>query len=384
MRIAIVAGEASGDALGAGLIEAVRAERPDAEFFGVAGPRMRNAGCLAWHETEELSVMGLAEVLRHLPRLLPLRRRLIERIRADAPDLFVGIDSPAFNLPVARALKRAGVPSVQYVSPQYWAWWQSRVRSLRESVDLVLCLLPFETEFYAEHGVRAVFVGHPLAEEIPLESDSTAARRALGLAPERPVVALLPGSRRSEVGRLAQPFIETAGWLQARSGDRQIVVALAHDRLRDELEQALSRVRLEAPPLIVTERAREVMTAADAVLTASGTAALETMLVKRPMVIAYKMSPVSYWLYRKLGIARLPHYTLPNLLAGRRLVAEFVQRDVRAEVLGPAIERCLSGEGLDPDWRAAFAAVHQSLRGGGSRAAAEAILALAASGSRRR
>lgn len=267
---------------------------------------------------------------------------------------------------------------MQYVSPQYWAWWQSRVRSMREAVDLVLCLLPFETEFYAEHGVPAVFVGHPLAEEIPAEMDRLAARRALDLDPDRPVVALLPGSRRSEVGRLAQPFLETAAWLQARSGELQVAVALAHERLADELQRALSAVTLARPPLVVSERARDVMAAADAVLTASGTAALETMLVKRPMVVAYKMSPVSYWLYRKMGIAKLPHYTLPNLLAGRRLVPEFVQGDVRAEVLGPAIERCLGGEGAAPGWREAFEAVHEQLRGGGSRAAADAILDLAA------
>lgn len=376
LRVAIAAGEASGDALGAGFIEALRARCPAATFCGVAGPGMRAAGCEAWHDAEELSVMGLAEVLRHLPRLLRLRRRLAARLLADPPDVFVGIDSPAFNLPLAGKLKAAGILTVQYVSPQVWAWRQSRVEGIRADVDQVLCVLPFETDFYERHDVPARFVGHPLAEEIPLEVDRGQAREALGLDREATVLALLPGSRHTEVSRLARPFLETAAWLASRRPGLEAVVALANDRLAPDLEAAREGLSLEFPLHVVTGRAREAMTAADAVLTASGTASLEALLLKRPMAVAYKMAPFSYWLFRRMGIARLPHYTLPNLLAGRALVTEHVQQDVRPEVLGPALERCLDGETLGPDTLSELDGIHARLRHGGSAAAAAAVLEL--------
>lgn len=376
LRFAIAAGEASGDTLGAGLIEAINRRVSNTEFFGVAGPRMRAAGCAAWHETEELSVMGLAEVLRHLPRLIKLRGGLVERLKASPPDVFVGIDSPDFNLPVAKALKSAGTKTIQYVSPQVWAWRQSRVHGIREAVDLVLCVLPFETDFYARHGVPAIFVGHPLAEEIPLAVDRDRARGSLGLDVSHPVVALLPGSRRAEVGRLSRPFAETAAWLRARAPDLQVVVALADEALAPEYHRLTEAVRLDPPAHVVTGRARDVIAAADAVLTASGTASLETMLLKRPMVVAYRMTSISYWIYRRMGIAKLPHFSLPNLLAGRKLVDEFVQNQVRPDKLGPAVMRCLDGDALDPNWLEMFDSTHRHLRQGGSDKAAEAVLQL--------
>jgi lipid-A-disaccharide synthase len=413
LRVAIVAGEASGDTLGAGLIGALRRRAPEAEFFGIAGERMRAAGCAAWHGAEELSVMGLAEVLRHLPRLVRLRRKLIERIERRRPDVFIGIDSPDFNLPVAAALKRTGIPTVQYVSPQVWAWRQSRVTGIRSAVDLVLCVLPFEADFYTEHGVRAQFVGHPLADAIPPSIDAATAKRALGFDGKRPLVALLPGSRRSEVKRLALPFMQTAAWLQQRR-PLDIAVALASEGVGAEfraatagmLEQSELRERpalwerppaanemwerppaaikhhsrRDAAPTLVVGRAREVMAAADAVLTASGTASLEALLLKRPMVVAYRMAPMSYWLFRRLGVARLPHFSLPNLLAGRRLVAEYVQNQVRPDVLGPAVLDCLDGRMPDPDWRAQFDAIHARLRCGADEAAAVAVLDLLQTG----
>jgi lipid-A-disaccharide synthase len=339
---------------------------------------MRASGFEAWHGAEELSVMGLAEVLPHLRRLLKLRRGLIERLLRERPDVFVGIDSPDFNLPVAAALKAARIPTVQYVSPQVWATRQSRVIGIRNSVDLVLCVLPFEPAFYAEHGVRAEFVGHPLADAIPTTVDATAARRALGLGLGTQVVALLPGSRRGEVARLSRPFLATGAWLKARGRPLEIVVALANDAMGDEFRAATEGVVLDPPAKLVTGRAQEVMAAADAVLTASGTASLEALLLKRPMVVAYRMSAVSYWILRCMGISRLKHFSLPNLLAGHELAAEYVQGQVRPEVLGPAVLECLDGRMRDADWRAEFARIHDQLRRGASGSAAQAVLGLVA------
>lgn len=378
MRIAIAAGESSGDTLGAGLIRSLRSrlgESGDASFVGIAGHRMRAAGCEAWYRTEDISVMGLAEVLKHLPRLLKLRREFAGRLLADPPDVFCGIDSPDFNLPLAARLKAAGIPTIQYVSPQVWAWRQSRVTSIASSVDEVLCVLPFETDFYAEHGVPARFVGHPLADEIPLSVDRAGARESLGLAPDGPVLALLPGSRRSEVSRLARPFAEAAIWLGERIEGLEVAVAIAHEGLTAEWETATGDLPAAPGFRCFVGQAREVMSAADVVLTASGTASLETMLHRRPMVVAYKMSAVSYWLFSRMGIQKLPYYSLPNLLAGRELAAEYVQGDVRADVLGPALERALRQDARDPAIGELMQSLHRQLKQGGSDLAAEAVLA---------
>jgi lipid-A-disaccharide synthase len=241
----------------------------------------------------------------------------------------------------------------------------------------VLCLLPFEPEFFQRHGVAASFVGHPLADEIPFEADPLPARRELGLAVDRPVLALLPGSRGGEVGRLARPFLETAAWLEQRIAGLQTVVAVANERVGQLIREAAEAAALSQAPLLATGRARVVLTSADAVLTASGTAALETMLVKRPMVVAYRMAPLSYALVRRMGIARLPHYSLPNLLAGQEVAREFVQGEVRPDVLGPAVADCLAGRPPAADWREIFESVHRQLQGGGSRAAAAAVVELA-------
>lgn len=375
LRIALVAAEASGDTLGAGLIEALRAAAPDAKFFGMAGPRMVAAGCEPWNRAEEVSVMGFFEVLPHLTRILRLRRKLIERIAASGADVFIGIDAPDFNLPAAAALKRAGIPAVQYVSPQVWASRQYRVRGIRAAVDLVLCLLPFETKFYAEHGVNAKFIGHPLADMIPLTVDRQAARAALGFPADQPLLAVLPGSRRSEVTRLSAPFMATAAWLRERKPDLNVAVALASEPLGELFRASTAGADLRFAQLIPS-RAREVMAAADVVLTASGTASLEALLFKRPMVVAYRMVPLSYWLVRRLGLARLPHFSLPNLLAGRQIVPEFVQDQVRPDVLGPAVLAALDGTGLPPDWYDVCTAIHRQLRCDASKAAAREVLEL--------
>jgi lipid-A-disaccharide synthase len=314
-------------------------------------------------------------VLPHLPRILKLRRELIARVERARVDAYIGIDAQDFNKPAEVALKRAGIKTVQYVSPQVWAWRQSRVATIREAVDLVLCVLPFEPKFYEAHGVNAKFVGHPLADMIPLNVDKAAARAALGLPADKPVLAVLPGSRRSEVSRLAAPFMATAAWLERERPELAVAVALASDSAADLFREATAGMDLRGAALIPL-KAREVMAAADVVLTASGTASLEALLTKRPMVVAYKMVPLTYWLVRRLGVAKLPHFSLPNLLAGRALVPEFVQGQVRPDVLGPAVLGALDGTSLPAGWYDAFADIHRQLRCDASASAAREVLAL--------
>jgi len=376
LRIALAAGEHSGDTLGAGLVEALKALAPDAQFVGIAGPKMVAAGCEAWFRAEELSVMGLAEVLPHLPRLLKIRRELRERIKALPADVFVGIDAPDFNLPVSAWLKRAGIPTVQYVSPQVWAWRQGRVKTIRNSVDLVLCVLPFETKFYEQHGVDAKFIGHPLADAIPLTVDRAAARVALGLPAASPLLAVLPGSRRAEVATLAGPFMAAAAWVQRARPAVEVAVALASEPIGELFRSSLGGVELPRPPHLVTGHARDVLAAADVVLTASGTASLEALLLKRPMVVAHRIVPLTYWIVRRLGAGKLPHFSLPNLLAGRGVVPEFVQKQVRADVLGPVLCDFFDGKMPAPDWYDAFTSIHRQLRCDASSAAAREVLEL--------
>jgi lipid-A-disaccharide synthase len=371
----LVAGEASGDNLGGPLIQALAAREPGAGFYGVAGPRMVAAGCEAWYPADALAVMGLAEIVRHLPRLLRLRRQLLGRLVAAQPSAFIGIDSPEFNLRMARALRQRGIPTVQYVSPQVWAWRQGRVRSIAESVDLVLCVLPFETAFYASHAVRAVFVGHPLADRVPVYSDPYVARAALGLPAAGPLVAVLPGSRGGEVSKLGPPFAATVAWLAAQRPEVAYVAPMASAAARTAFERALREHAPGVPVTLVDGRAQEAVAASDAVLVASGTATLETALVKRPMVVAYRVAPLTAWLVRDLKLVKTEFFSQPNLLAGRRLVPEYFQEQVRPDVLGPALL-----EQLDRPDRAelvaAFGEIHRVLRRDASARAAEAVLEL--------
>jgi lipid-A-disaccharide synthase len=373
----LVAGEASGDNLGGPLIEALADRAPGSRFFGIAGPRMAEAGCEAWFSADELAVMGLAEIVRHLPRLLRLRRDLLQRFAATAPDAYVGIDSPEFNLRVAAALKRRGIPTVQYVSPQVWAWRQERVRTIGQSVDLVLCVLPFEPAFYAAHSVRAVFVGHPLADRIPFEMDAGAARAALGLSATGEVIAVLPGSRAGEVTRLGPPFAATLAWLQARRPSLSFVAPMANAGARERFERDLREYAPQAAVRLLDGRAHEAIAASDAVLVASGTATLETALLKRPMVVAYRVAPLTGWLLREMKLVKTEFFSHPNLLAGRPLVPEFFQEQVRPEVLGPALL-----EQLDRPDRAAligeYGRIHRMLRCDASQRAADAVLELVA------
>jgi lipid-A-disaccharide synthase len=376
LRVAVVACEASGDVLGAGLLRALQAASPGVAFEGMAGPQMRAAGCESWHGIEEVSVMGLVEVLPHLPRLLRLRRNLADRIVAARPDVFVGIDSPDFNLPIARAVRAAGIPTVQYVSPQVWAWRRSRVTRIQAAVDRMLCVLPFEERFFSDHGVAADFVGHPLADEIVPESGTAQARRRIGADPNRPLIALLPGSRGSEINRLAAPFLGTAAFLQRTRPDLQFAIALANDKAGAIVADERGRAALREQPLVIQGNTRDVVSAADVVLTASGTATLETLLLGRKMVVAHRIAPLTYWLVRRLGVARLPNFSLPNLLAGRRIVPEFVQQRVVPEVLGAALLEVLDERLIDPEWREQYARIRRNLKRNASRTAAASVLDL--------
>jgi lipid-A-disaccharide synthase len=376
LSVGLVAGEASGDQLGAALIEALRAREPRLRCFGVAGPKMRAAGCEAWADSHELAVMGLFEPVKHLPRLLRLRRRLRERFLAARPAVFVGIDAPAFNLGLAAQLRRAGLATAQYVSPQVWAWRQGRVRAIARACDLVLCLLPFEAEFYARHGVQALFVGHPLADQIPLDVDRSAARAALGILPAACVVALLPGSRLGEVQRLGTDFLAAARFVHERRPAVEFVAAMASPAVRRVFERQMHSTGF-ARVTLFEGAAQRVLAAADAVLVASGTATLESLLSKRPMVVAYRFGALTAFAIRRLGLIKVPYFSQPNLLLGRRAVPEFFQEHVTGAALGAALLKELDDPARRAELERLFRQVHEQLRCGGAARAADAILALA-------
>jgi len=373
LKVGLVAGEASGDQLGAALIEALRGRRPDIRCFGVAGPRMVASGCEAWAAAEELAVMGLTEVLHHLPRLVRLRSRLIARFLKERPDVFVGIDAPEFNLGVAKRLKKKGLRTVQYVSPQVWAWRQGRVRTIGKSCDLVLCLLPFETGFYARHGVRAVFVGHPLADRIPLEIDAKGARRALGLQ-AGPVIALLPGSRLGEVERLGADFIAAAAWIAQRRPQAVFIAPMASTAVREVFERQRAACGGGPRIALLDGQAQTALAAADGVIVASGTATLETLLSKRPMVVAYRLGAPTAFMLRRLGLVKVPYFSQPNLLMGRYRVPEFFQEAVTGEALGAALLKEMDDPVRVSALAQEFRRIHETLRMGGADKAAAAIL----------
>ena len=380
MLIVLVAGEQSGDNLGAQLIKALRQRLPQARFAGIAGSRMVAAGCEAWERVENLSVMGLFEIIPHLPRLLRIRRQLIDRVLAEQPAVYIGVDAKEFNLRIAPRFKASGIPTVQYVSPQVWAWRQGRVHTIGRAVDLVLCLLPFEKPFYDAHSVHAEFVGHPLADQIPLTMDAERARFELGLAREGEYVAILPGSRNGEVSRLSPDFAGTMAWLLQRRPQLRFIAALANDSMREIFEEALNRVAAEAPQLrdrvtLVNGHAQSVMAASDVVLLASGTATLEATLIKRPMVVAYRLGLLTSFLLKHLKLFKAPFFAQPNLLAGRQVVPEFFNADVRPDVLGPAVLQQL--ERADRDQLVqTFTSIHETLRRDASARAADAIVEL--------
>ena len=377
LRIALIAGEASGDLLGEGLVRELRARFPDAEIAGIGGPRMIAAGFASWFPMERLSVMGLVEVLLHLPGLLRLRRQLIARLLEWRPDVVVGIDAPDFNLTVERRLKQRGFRTVHYVSPSVWAWREGRAAKLGASADLVLCLFPMEPPIYARHGVAAKFIGHPLAERFPLHPDRNAARDVLGLPRDARVLALLPGSRSGEIARLAPVFLAAVEQLVARFPGLRIVAPMANARRHAQFREFVEASPARTAITIIDGQPHEAMVAADAVLLASGTAALEAMLAKRAMVVAYKLAPLTHWLVRTLGLMRIDRYSLPNVLAGESLVPELMQHDATPAAIADA-----TAVALDPATEARllprFVALHESLRGAADRGAVDAIAALLA------
>lgn len=377
LRIGLVAGEASGDTLGAGLIGAIRAVVPDAVFFGIAGPKMQAQGCEVWEPSESLALMGLFEILRHLPRLFRLRARVLQRFIAARPDVFVGIDAPEFNLGLARRLRAAGLTTVQYVSPQVWAWRQGRVRRMHESVDLVLCLLPFEKRFYDEQGLRAEFVGHPIADAIPLEVDRAAARSALQLPAQGSLVALLPGSRRGEVTRLADDFALTVRWLHVARPGLSFVAPMANPEARSIFAAALARHAPGTSVQLLDGHAQAALIASDVALVASGTASLETALCKRPMVVVYRLGALTAFVLRNLKLVKSRFFAQPNLLADRRIVGEYFQEQIIPEAIGAELLAWLDDDTRRAALQAQFLAIHRQLRQGASESAAAAILQLA-------
>lgn len=382
-RIAIVAGEASGDLLGAGLIEQLRERFPDAQFAGIGGDAMRAAGFDAWFDASELAVMGLSEVIRHLPRLLRLRRRLRARVLEWRPDVFVGIDAPDFNLGVEKWLKQRGLRTVHYVSPSVWAWRESRAAKIGRSADRVLCLFPMEPAIYARHCVDARFVGHPLADAMALEPDRAAARAALGLDDTRPLLALLPGSRVGEIERLGADFIGAAVRVLASEPSLQVVAPMADAHARAAFQRMLDS-HPEASSLLPALRvidgdARTVMVASDVILLASGTATLEAMLAKRPMVVAYRVAPTTYRLVKGLGLLKVERYALPNVLAGEGLVPELMQHDCTPARLAEATLRWLRDPAAVAALQPRFLELHLQLRRNASAQAAAAVAELISS-----
>jgi lipid-A-disaccharide synthase len=367
--VALVAGEASGDILGAGLMQALKQQHPQIEFIGVGGPRMEAEGLVSSFPMERLAVMGLVEVLGRLRELLARRKRLIRELVAAQPDVFIGIDAPDFNLTLELKLRQAGIKTVHYVSPSVWAWRQKRVLKIRDACDLMLTLFPFEARFYLEHQVPVRFVGHPLANTIPLQADRVGAREALGLAPDEPVVALLPGSRGGEVARLGALFLDAAERLRTLRPGIRFVLPCANAERRAQLEAMLAGRNL--PLLLLDGRSHEALAACDAVLIASGTATLEALLHKRPMVVAYKVAPLTYRILKRL--VKSPYISLPNLLAERLLVPELIQDaatpDALAQTLAPLLDDgAVQTEGFD--------VIHRALRQDASQQAADAVLKL--------
>jgi lipid-A-disaccharide synthase len=374
LRIVLIAGEASGDQLGRGLIESLRARYPDAVFEGITGPKMRAAGCESWGDYEQLAVMGIFEVLAHLPRIWRLKKELQKRLRANPPDVLIGIDAPDFNLRLENYARGIGIPTVHYVCPSVWAWRSGRVKTIARACDLVLCLLPFERDFVASHGINAVFVGHPLADEItPL--DRTAVRAELGFV-AGPLVALLPGSRVGELKRLAPPFLEAVAWLRRSDARVRFVAAAATTDIANILAADCQHAGLANDIVIISGKTKEIVAAADVVLLASGTATLETMLLLRPMVVAYRINPLTAWLLRVTGIVRIKFFALPNLLAGRELVPEFIQEQVNGPALGAAVQEQLQPGEKREELLGQFRQLGDSLRRSASDEAAAAVAEL--------
>jgi lipid-A-disaccharide synthase len=376
LRIGIVAAEASGDLLAEGLMAALRERYPQVHFEGIGGPRMQAQGLRSWEPMETLSVMGLVEVLRHLPRLLKLRKDLRRRWLADPPDLFIGVDAPDFNLGLETSLRKAGIPTVHYVCPTVWAWREGRVKHIRAAADLVLSIFPFEKDFLARHRVRSEYVGHTLAAEMPLDVDRAGARAHFGIDEKTPVLAVLPGSRVSEVSRLAQPFVQTALACQKELPNLQVLTPLVNERTASIWREQLSVLAPGLPVIEAMQDTSRALAAADVALVASGTATFEGLLSKRPMVVGYRLNTLTYWLVRIFKLLKLSHFAMANLLSKEPLAPEFMQNDCVPEKLAPAVLRFFRCADEVESIQSAYTKVHQELSVDTDTRAAEAVLRL--------
>lgn len=374
LRILIVAGEASGDILAAGLITAILQLRPDAIIEGVAGPKMLAAGCKVLIPQEKLNVMGFIEPLLKLPQLLNIRRQLLQHTQQNPPDIFIGVDYPEFNFSLEKSLKTQGIRTVHYVSPSLWAWRPGRIKRIKKTTDLMLCVLPFETQYYAAADIAARYVGHTLADEIPFENDQKIARHMFNLPEQATIIALMPGSRASELNYLAELFITTAQDLVSQMPELIFIVPMINEERQAQFTEIWQRVAPNLPIIIIRGQSRDVIIAADVVLVASGTATLETMLLKKPMVVAYRMSSFTYWLAKQL--VKIPYIALPNILAGQALVPEFIQTAAQPKTLAAAILNFLNHPEYIAELRKKFFVLHQQLRCNASMTAAKAVLDL--------
>lgn len=377
MRIGMVVGEASGDILGAGLMSALREHYPDAEFCGIGGPRMLAQGFHSFFPMDRLAVMGLVEPLKRLPELLKIRRFLRDYFIENPPAVFIGVDAPDFNTTLEGNLKAAGIPSVHYVSPTVWAWRQGRVHKIARSVDLMLTLFPFEAEFYKQHQVPVEFVGHHLADAFPLEVDQQAARRALSMNSDQRIITLMPGSRAGEVNRLGPPFLQAARLCFEQDPDLHFILpAASPDRYR-QLHHQLAEYT-DLPISLIQGQSEQALSAADAVLISSGTSALESMLLKRPMVVAYKVAWLSYAILSRM--VKTDHISMPNLLAGKEIVPEFVQGQVQPRPMADALMRYFNHPEETQRLTEIYDGIHRTLRGNASHSAAAAIARLLGDG----
>lgn len=378
LQMAVVAAEASGDLLAASILSGLAARCAPSQPLqaaGIGGPAMTAQGLEAWWSIDELSVRGYIEVLREYPRLRRLRNELRERVLAWRPDLFLGVDAPDFNLDLERALRRQGLKTAHFIGPSVWAWRRERLARIREAVDHMLLVFPFEPPIYAQAGIAATYVGHPLADVIPESVDQQLARERLGLPAAATIVALLPGSRPAEIRYMGAEFIATAAWLAARRPELRFVLPAAGARQYAFLRDLLARSPGSAAITLTDGRSHEALAACDVALVASGTATLEAALFARPMVIAYRMAPISYLIMRKMGY--LPWVGLPNILCNDWVVPEFIQRAATAPAMGQALLSQLDDPALRERIAGRFADLHGLLRQGCAQRSAQVLFELA-------
>jgi len=373
-RFVVVAGESSGDLLASKIINSIKEQLPDAIFEGIAGPKMVKAGCLNWFDSSELSVMGIFGVLKHLPRIFLIRRRIIKRILNNPPDAFIGIDSPDFNLTLEKKLKNKGIKTIHVVSPSFWAWRKNRVRFLNQSTDLLLCLFPFEEDLLRQHNVNAIFIGHPLADSVDHSIDISSVRNALQLdAQTKTVITLMPGSRNTEIKRHAELLFEAADLISKKYDFVEFVVPVVNDSIEQVLKKILTD-RFHNLKVVITDNATLALSACDLVITKSGTATLEAALYKKPVIVVYKMSSLSYWFLRIFKIVQTKYISLPNILLGKEVVPELIQKKAHPETIFNESLLYLSNQKVVKEVQEQFNDLYLELKKNASMLAATAII----------